>query len=310
MTMTYSGLVRTAVTKSGHLAVSLAEYTASVLSITDGSVISEFTHEGNKIAVDLEGRIWTWYLFSDEVSCFSVEGKILHKLSVQFQPRSLAFLSDGRLVFGGEGALHFYSADCEKIQSVEIHDNIYDVKTCRDEIYVLRKHHISIFSSEGVPQRDICPNLIAPNFISLVGHTHILICQYGSRPVSVWTNDGTFVCTTSFDPRTYHIDVLPHGKVAVCAAINQNERNPNFLIFFIVHLKKKKGMMIYSPTYGRVEKVWWDDRDRLHVRIYIAPTDEHTIHAPVTGELVNMKTEAMDAVRRGFRAVEHASAVD
>ena len=63
--------------------------------------------------------------------------------------------------------------------------------------------------------------------------------------------------------------------------------------------------MIYPPTYGRVEKVWWDDRDRLHVLIYIAPTDEHTIHAPVTGELVNMKTEAMDAVRRGFRAVEH-----
>ena len=63
--------------------------------------------------------------------------------------------------------------------------------------------------------------------------------------------------------------------------------------------------MIYAPTYGRVEKVWWDDRDRLHVLVYIAPTDEHTFHAPVTGEFLHVNTQAMDKVRRGFRAVEH-----
>ena len=121
-----------AVTKAGNLAVmKMDDPHAFILSIDNGNVLHKFDCGKGEytafIAVDLEGRIWTWTLCYSYVNCFSVEGQLLYKIDLEFYLFSIAFFSDGRMLFSGQAKFRpvvvFFSPNCEQI-----------IKTCSSRL--------------------------------------------------------------------------------------------------------------------------------------------------------------------------------
>ena len=140
------------------------------------------------------------------------------------------------MVFCTGSELYFYDADSQKIikRICVSGGHVYDMKICctTDEIYLLRKAHISILSSsDGTWLRDICHDLMDPCSIELTGDQHVLICESGAYRVSVWTYQGTLVYQwmTFSDAKPYNIALLPHGKLCCyyAHAQQQQQRNPN-----------------------------------------------------------------------------------
>ena len=245
LTMEYPKRIRTAVTNAGHLAVSTNEK-FFVVSVVDGRTINEFTPlpllTAPRVAVDIKGRVWVWTLSSRIVKCYTQEGKLLYSKRLPFYLSSVAFISDGRILFGGHNIisdLHnllpviaFYSLIEDRLEIVvmsETFETVRVVKVCpvTDEIYVLKKKHISVLSFDGgvlLRVRDICDNQInQPITMELTGNKHVFVSEW--RCISVWTGQGVPVCRWQpFSGVPYQINVLPFGKVAVCLSkIIKNE---------------------------------------------------------------------------------------
>ena len=100
-----------AVTKTGNLLVSTSGK-ASIVSVADGSVMSTFALElgtfpiesDSQFTVDSDGRLWRCICSLKRGFCFAEDGHVLQTFTLSFYPKSLGFLSDGRMVVCGRSS--------------------------------------------------------------------------------------------------------------------------------------------------------------------------------------------------------------
>ena len=235
-TINLDGMVHLNATKDGNLAVTTQHtvifyptsneslHMTSIISVVDGSVISQFEHSGDRVTVDPEGRLWIGCRLKQKICCYTENGRLLHTIQLQQIPavHSIAYLKDDRIVicsgrnndYDDYKSFVIYSIRDRCIKIINTDDHVYKVKVCgaTNKIFAVKRNTISIYSSDGVFLRDMNLDLIYISF-DLTSNGRMYICyRYSSSYICDIAN---YTLIAKSPHCGYDIVVLPYGKIAI-----------------------------------------------------------------------------------------------